>query len=168
MERIRFVSRVAIFSALAIAMGYVLSFIPNLELTTSIIFLSGVLLGSVGGMMVGAISFLIFGFFNPLGPSPLPLLLSQIIGGMFIGLLGAFYGKKCLRRVYIIVILGILSTLFYDMITTSVGWFLFPTKKTFIVYLIAGLPFVLWHIGTQSAIYGMILFPIIQRIKQRR
>ena len=167
MERIKLISRIAIFTALAISLGYILSFIPNLELTTSTIFLSGAFLGSSAGLLVGAISFLIFGFANPLGPSPLPLLLTQILGGMFAGFMGGVYTRKKWDKVYILVLFGILVTIVYDILTTSVGFLFFPTKKTFLAYLVVGLPFILWHIWTQGLIYGIILFPIVKQLKNR-
>jgi len=165
MDNIKLISRIAIFTALAIALGYILSFVPNFELITSTIFLSGALLGIEAGMIVGMLSFLIFGFANPLGPSPLPLLLAQISGGIFAGFMGGIYRKKKWDRVYILVLIGLLVTFVYDMITTATGFIFFPTKKTFIAYFIFGLPFVLWHIWTQGIIYALILFPIIKRLK---
>lgn len=167
MERVKLISRIAIFTALAIAFGYILSPVPNFELITSTIFLSGALLGSSAGMIVGAISFLIFGFANPLGPSPLPLLLAQVLGGMFTGYMGGIYKREKWNKVYILVLLGILVTFVYDMFTTSVGFLFFPTKETFLAYLVFGLPFVLWHIWTQGIIYGLILFPIVKQLRKR-
>jgi len=167
MKSIKLISRIAIFTALAIALGYILSFVPNLELVTSTIFLSGVLLGGSAGMLVGALSFLVFGFANPMGPSPLPLLVSQMLGGIFAGFMGGIYKRKNWNRVYILILLGIFITFIYDILTTSVGWIFFPTKNTFLAYLIVGLPFVLWHIWTQSLIYGFILFPIVKHLKKR-
>ncbi|MEA1912445.1 MAG: ECF transporter S component [candidate division WOR-3 bacterium] len=168
MNNLKLISRITIFTALAISLGYVFSFVPNLELITSTIFLAGVFLGCRPGMLVGLLSFLIFGFLNPLGPSPLPLLITQIIGGMFAGFLGGIYRKKEWDKAYILVLLGIFITFTYDILTTSAGFFFFPTKKTFLAYLVVGLPFVLWHILTQSIIYGFILTPIIRRLKKRR
>jgi uncharacterized membrane protein len=167
MDNIKLISRIAIFTALAIALGYTLSFVPNFELITSTIFLSGVLLGMEAGMIVGMLSFLIFGFANPLGPSPLPLLLAQISGGIFAGFMGGFYRKKKWDRVYILVLSGLLVTFVYDMITTATGFIYFPTKKTFVAYFLFGLPFVLWHLWTQGIIYALILFPIIKHLKKR-
>ncbi|MCK4321609.1 ECF transporter S component [candidate division WOR-3 bacterium] len=167
MERVKLISRIAIFTALAIAFGYILSSVPNFELITSTIFLSGALLGSSAGMIVGAISFLIFGFANPLGPSPLPLLLAQVLGGMFTGYMGGIYKREKWGKVYILVLLGVFVTLVYDMLTTSVGFLFFPTKETFLAYLVFGLPFVLWHIWTQGIIYGLILFPIVKQLKKQ-
>lgn len=168
MRNIKIVSRITIFSALAIALGYVLSFVPNLELITSTIFFSGVLNGTLPGVLTGAISCFVFGFANPMGTSPLPLLLAQVAGGMFTGYMGGLYSKRKPDRIYIIVIFGIITTFVYDALTTLSGFFFFPTEKTFLAYLTAGSIFILWHILTQAFIYGAVIFPIVKKIQTAR
>ena len=55
----------SIFIALSIVLGYMLIFIPNIELITLMIFLSGFILGKKEGLIVGAFSSFIFCFLNP-------------------------------------------------------------------------------------------------------
>jgi hypothetical protein len=100
--------------------------------------------------------------------SPLPLLLSQVLVGTLIGLSGGLCNKKRWNKAQIILPLGILITLTSDILTTSAGFLFFPTKESFLVYFILGLPFVLWHIFTQGIIYGLVLTPTIQKIQKRR
>ena len=59
--------RAAIFCAMAIAMGYSLMMIPNIELITVIIFLSGVTLNLWWGALVGLVAMGIYSGLNPLG-----------------------------------------------------------------------------------------------------
>jgi len=80
---------ISTFSALAIVLGYLLVYIPNIELFTLMIFLSGFILGKRDGMIVGLLSSFIFCYFNPFGASPLPLLAFQLIHYSITGLLGA-------------------------------------------------------------------------------
>lgn len=77
------------FTALAIVLGYILVEIPNIELFTLTIFLSGFILGKRDGMIIGFLSSLIYCLFNPLGASPLPLLTFQLIHYSLTGLIGA-------------------------------------------------------------------------------
>jgi hypothetical protein len=118
--------------------------------------------------MVGILTYFIFGLLNPMGMSPLPLLLTQVIVGTLLGLSGGFCYKKGWHKAHIILPLGILITLFSDILTTSAGFVFFPTKKSFFAYFLLGLPFVIWHVFTQGIIYGFVLPPTIQKIKKRR
>ncbi len=117
---------------------------------------------------MGILTYFIFGLLNPLGMSPLPLLLAQVLVGTLIGLSGGFCHKKRWNKAHIILPLGVFITLLSDILTTSAGFLFFPTKESFLAYFILGLPFVIWHVFTQGIIYGFILTPTIQKIQKRR
>ncbi len=80
-----------VFSALALAGAYLLVPVPNVEILTALIFLSGVLFGCRTGMLVGGISAAIFGIFNPYGMSPLPLLVAQVVSRVVVGYVGGLF-----------------------------------------------------------------------------
>ena len=93
--------RAAMFAALAVGLGYSLMLVPNIELITVIIFLSGLTLGIRWGILVGAVSEFIFSAMNPLGSSLMfpPLIAAQIISMIIVGLSGGllrpvFFKKK--------------------------------------------------------------------------
>jgi len=86
--QIKQIAYIAAFSALAIVLGYVFSVVPNVELFTPTIFLSGLLLGSFGGACVGSIAAFIFALYNPWGASPAPLLIAQVLTRALIGFCG--------------------------------------------------------------------------------
>ncbi|MBN1695643.1 hypothetical protein JW879_09665 [candidate division WOR-3 bacterium] len=153
---------------MALGLGYAFALIPNFELVSPTVFLSGALFGIRTGTMVGILTYFIFGLLNPFGMSPLPLLLTQVIVGALLGLSGGFCYKKRWNKAHVILPLGILITLFSDILTTSAGFILFPTKKSFLAYFILGLPFVIWHVFTQGIIYGFVLPPTIQKIQKRK
>jgi uncharacterized membrane protein len=167
--RIRWIARAGTFTALSVALGYLLVFIPNVELISASIFASGWLFGSSVGLTVGALSFAIFSFFNPLGASLPPLLLAQIVGGMLLGATGGFL-KSFLSGVPLIakgIVLGIgggLLTLVYDVITNIGGFIAFTTEKTFLAYLAAGIAFSLLHIFSNTLIFALLLFPVLNRV----
>jgi uncharacterized membrane protein len=168
MEKLKEISYITIFTALALGLGYTFAYIPNFELVSPTVFLSGALFGIHTGTFVGILTYFIFGLLNPLGMSPLPLLLTQVLVGTLIGLTGGLCHKKRWNKAHIILPLGILITLLSDILTTSAGFILFPTKKSFTAYFIMGLPFVIWHVFTQCIIYGFVLTPTIQKIQKRR
>ena len=153
---------------MALGLGYAFAYIPNFELVSPTVFLAGVLFGIRTGTLVGILTYFIFGILNPLGMSPLPLLLAQVLVGTLIGSSGGLCYKKKWNKAHIILPMGILITLLSDILTTSSGFIFFPTKKSFAAYFIVGLPFVIWHVFTQGIIYGFVLTPTIQKIKKRR
>lgn len=75
------------FAALSVVLGYMLVFIPNIELFTLMIFLSGFILGKKDGAVVGLMASFIFVFFNPYGVSPLPLFAYQLAHYSLVGIL---------------------------------------------------------------------------------
>jgi uncharacterized membrane protein len=143
-------------------------YIPNFELVSPTIFLAGVLFGFRNGIFVGILTYFIFGILNPMGMSPLPLLLAQVLVGTLIASAGGLCSKKRWNKAHIILPLGVLITFLSDILTTSAGFLFFPTKESFLAYFILGLPFVLWHVFTQGIIYGLVLTPTIQKIQKRK
>ncbi len=161
MERI---AQVSIFIALGVGLGYAFAPVPNVELVIPTIFLSGVLLGKREGGITGFLTFLIFGFFNPYGPSPPPLLFAQVLGGMMVGVCGGFIPPGRLS----FFLSGFLLTLLYDILTNLSGYILFPGGKTFLAYMVAGLSFSLIHIVSNTLIFGVVVYPLYSKLKHGR
>ena len=84
--------RAAIFAALAIGVGFSLLLIPNIELITVTIFISGLTLGSAWGMLIGGTAEIIFSSLNPFGSglSFPPLFFSQVLSMIIIGAIGGW------------------------------------------------------------------------------
>ena len=158
---------VVIMSALGVAGGYLFSFIPNVEVISAIIFITGFLTGLTGGMLTGTIIFVIYGFFNPYGPSPLPFLLIQCFAGGIIGVGGFVQRKYRLDTMYLFMVSGLVLTFLYDLITNLGGFILFPTGKTLLAYLIAGIPFSVIHMVSNVLIFGFVVHPLINKLKRR-
>lgn len=76
--------RAAIFSAVAIGLGFMFMLVPNVEFISITVFLSGLTLGFSWGAAVGASSMLIYSSFNPLGSGLIyfTLLIGQILARM--------------------------------------------------------------------------------------
>lgn len=157
--------RASIFSALAIGLGFSLLMIPNIEMITVIVFLAGLTLGARWGMIVGGTAEMIFSILNPFGSGLMfpPLLVSQVISMILIGLTGGllrsvFFKKVISSKMLIMLsICGFLLTFLFDSLTSlsypiSMG---FDFAQTFGIY-IAGIGFTLMH-----QISNAIIFPIV-------
>jgi hypothetical protein len=170
---------VSTFVALAIVLGYLLAYIPNIELFTLTIFLSGFILGKRDGMIVGFLSSLIFCFFNPLGASPLPLLAFQMIHYSFTGLLGALMSSLLqkgrsikteddLYLLTIMIIFGVIGALittsfqiFSSLVDVAIN---FGTINEFLPYFLTGSIFTVIHIVGNTLGFIFILPGLIQLI----
>ncbi|MFW9936915.1 MAG: hypothetical protein ACFFD5_04660 [Candidatus Thorarchaeota archaeon] len=155
------IALISIFSALAVVLGYMLAYIPNIEMFTLTIFLSGFILGKKEGIIVGLLSSSIFTFFNPLGASPAPLFIYQIIHYSLTGLAGNitrnflikknYFGAKEDLYVFPIFLIfgftGAVITFIYDVISTVISAFLVSiTFKYFIVTYMTGIIFTTIHL----------------------
>ncbi|MEC7746283.1 MAG: hypothetical protein VYB68_01265, partial [Candidatus Neomarinimicrobiota bacterium] len=103
--------RAAIFSAVAIGLGFMFMLVPNVEFISITVFLSGLTLGFSWGAAVGASSMLIYSSFNPLGSGLVyfTLLIGQILAMVVIGMSGAAANKivKNLAPVYQAILAGL-------------------------------------------------------------
>jgi len=175
------IALISTFTALAIVLGYLLAYIPNIELFTLTIFLSGFILGKKDGMIIGFLSSFIFCFFNPLGASPLPLLAFQLTHYSITGLIGALtsdlFHKKItfelnddLYKLSVMIIFGVIGAL----ITVSFQIFsslvdvlsYFGTVDEFVPYFLTGIIFTAIHIIGNTLGFIFILPGLIQLIKK--
>ncbi|MFX0041365.1 MAG: hypothetical protein ACFE8L_00505 [Candidatus Hodarchaeota archaeon] len=168
---------VSTFSALAIVLGYMLVYIPNIELFTLTIFFSGFILGKRDGIIVGFFSSLIFCFFNPIGASPLPLLTFQLFHYSLTGFLGAltsdYLKKKSFfkpdKDMYLVPVMalfgfmGALITINFQVFSSLVDVLsFFGTIDEFIPYFLTGIVFTVIHIIGNTLGFIFILPGIIQ------
>lgn len=118
--------RAAIFTALAVGLGFSLLLVPNVELITVLIFLAGLCLGPAWGMLVGGTAELVYSGLNPLGSglSFPPLLAAQLLAMILIGGLGGLLRPLFFQR-YLsaprraaLGLTGFLLTALYDFLTT--------------------------------------------------
>ena len=170
---------IATFSALSIVLGYILAYIPNIELFTLMIFLSGFIIGKKDGMVIGFLSAAIFTFLNPLGTSPLPLFAYQLLHYSFTGLSGGltrsylekkkFYNpREDLYIFKIIIIFGAIAavlTFTYDILSTLFGGFIVSfAVEYFIASYLSGLILTLIHLIGNILGFVFILPGLIQLI----
>ena len=173
------ISLIATFTALSIVLGYAMAYIPNIEVFTLMIFLSGFIMSKKEGAIIGLLSASIFTFFNPLGPSPPPLFIYQLIHYSLTGLFGGLTKNFMLNRKFfkpredlyvyqVMVIFGVIGGIFtflFDILSTLFGGF---TVSTTIDYFIAtylfGIVFTTVHLIGNILMFVFLLPGLIQII----
>lgn len=173
------IALVSTFTALAIVLGYLLAYLPNIELFTLTLFLSGFILGKRDGMIVGLLSALIFCFFNPIGASPIPFFAFQLVYYTLIGLIGALVGdilkkrslftpNEDLYKTSLMVLFGVIGavvTTSYQLLATLIDIYIyFGTIEEFVPYFLTGIPFTITHILGNTLGFIFILPGLIQLI----
>jgi hypothetical protein len=156
MTTTRKIALAGLLSSLAVALGFLLIAVPNVELMTLTVFVSGGLLGVRGGMLVGIVSMLIYSIANPMGAAIPLVTVSQVVGLGIAGAAGA--GAPVVRRIWkgriarnvIFAATGLLLTIAYDLLTNlalglSIG--------TVVAVLTAGLLFSVVHFVSNALIF---------------
>lgn len=159
-------AKIGIFVGLAIALSLPLIQVPNVELFTLVVFLSGYSLGWFEGGVVGALSISIYSFFNPYGFPPFPVLLTQILGMVIIGVSGGlafrteFFYLKRISPFLGMALFGLVLTLIYDFLTNlSVAYLVGKLWEV----MISAVPFSLIHIGSNVIIFA-VLTPVFFKL----
>jgi len=160
----------ALFTSLTVVLGYLLAAVPNVELMTLSVFLSGVFVGPRYGALTGILSITLYSFFNPYGISLPPLLAAQISGFIVIGALGGLLRKRLLGRrgmaVIISAVSGFLITLLYDILTTIATAYIVLGADGFtdgiIGFFWTGCVFILIHVVVNALIFSQAVVPIMK------
>ncbi len=156
--------------ALSVVLGYALAGIPNVELMTITVFLSGYLLGVRLGIVVGIASIVIHSLFNPLGAPMPPLLLSQAAGFSVIGAGGAVFApllQRMSRRSIAVLLAGLVGfvlTLFYDILTSVAAFFVATGRgasEGLVAFVLGGLFFMGMHIVWNTGLFLFALKPML-------
>ena len=168
--------RAAIFCALAIGMGFSLMLVPNIELITVIVFMSGLMLGWRWGALVGGTAIFIYSGLNPMGSglSFPPLFFMQILGMSITGFIGGlfknFFLKKETNMISLIGLglLGFICTFVYDFLTLisyplSAGL----GSPGIVAALVKGIGFTLLHEISNSIIFVVTVPNVIRYLKSR-
>ena len=173
------ISLIGTFTALAIVLGYTLAYIPNIEVFTLMIFLSGFIMSKKEGAIIGLLSASIFTFFNPLGPSPPPLFIYQLIHYSTTGVLGGLtkdflrnkeYFKPTedlylFRIMLLFGFLGAIITFIFDILSTLFGGFTVSiTIDYFIATYLLGIVFTTVHLIGNVLVFVFLLPGLIQVI----
>lgn len=99
MVRTRSIALMAVFVALAWALGLLFMHIPNVELITFAVFASGCLLGARRGAAVGATAMGLYSGLNPMGMPFPPVFAAQVFATALVGAVGGLTGPLLLRQI---------------------------------------------------------------------
>lgn len=155
---LRIITRVAVFASLVVIFSYFSMFLYNINLGFFVIFISGFLWGVWPGIGVGLVGYFLWSSFNPFGPVPIPLLLSQLVGVSLIALIGVIASRMFKpdnwnrKGMIILIISGFFSGLFYHLPVDIVDALLY---QPFWPRLIGGLIFSLITIVSCSIIFPL-------------
>jgi len=180
----------ALFAGTGAAGGYLLMAVPNVEVLTLIMFLSGYTLGARQGVTASIIAALLYFGFNPQGGMFPPLLIAQIVGLTAAPVAGALFNRishslECashpevsgkpailplsitIRQSLLLSAMAIAATFWYDLLTNLA----FPLATGMgingvITVLIAGIPFSVLHIVSNVLIFIFIIPPLLILVKR--
>ncbi len=163
----------SLLTALSVTVGYIFLLIPNVELITATVFISGFIMGPLFGAIIGIIAEFLFSMFNPYGVPMFPLLMAQIITFGFIGFVGGIYRltfnkkKSYITRFIFPALYGFVLTLIYDILT-SLSYVVFATDvniKKIITMFISGMVFYMTHAGVNTLIFATIVPILLIRLQ---
>jgi hypothetical protein len=137
---------------------------PDFEVQTLGVFGAGVLLGARDGALVGALTMLVYSLLNPYGPAHPLVTAAQLLGQIPAGLAGgAFAGLQlCARPVSVraasLAALAAVLTLWFDLLTNVATGLVLGQMR---VVLIQGIPFALWHTGSNVLLFALLGAPLV-------
>jgi len=156
--------------ALGLTGAYV-HLVPNLELVTLVAFASGVLLGVRDGAGVAALTMLLYSLLNPYGMAHPLVTASQVVGEALVGATGGISAGLAsagtAARAALLGLIGAALTLAYDLLTNVATGIVFGQMQA---VLLGGIPFALWHIATNTALFaslGPAVVAVLARYRSR-
>ncbi len=177
MHQTRRVLLTCLLIAVVVTLGYALAGVPNIELMTVAVFVSGFLLGPGLGAVVGAVSATMFSVFNPLGAALPPLLIAQALSQALVGVAGGCVGPvliNCGKRWISFAgagILGLLLTLVYDIATNVGAFVVFSGERTLgnlVKFVGAGIVFMVLHLVWNTLVFAVVLTPVLMVLDRYR
>jgi hypothetical protein len=159
--------------ALCVAAGYALAGVPNVELITLLVFVSGFLLGGVLGALVGALSMAGHSLFNVMGAAIPPILAAQVACYAIVGYAGAVVGPAVARMRPAVAVVaaaacGTALVLFYQVVINVVSFYTFSSASMLWVYIWGGIVFSSIHIVWNAALFGIVLRPVLAVLDRHR
>ena len=166
---LKLTTRVAVFASLVFIFSFFSVYFPNVNPAFFIVFSAGFLWGAWPGIGVGVVGFFLWSVFNPMGPPMYPILVAQIIGISFSGLIGS--GARRLTKspkfnttvIVTLVVSGVLCGLCFQIFVSVVdAWF----NQPFWPRLIGGLLFSLITIISNAIIFPLF-YPVLSFLYER-
>jgi len=131
--------------------------IPNFEVMTLVVFSAGLLLGSADGALVGGLAALVYTLLNPYGPAHPVVMAAQTAGMAVAGVAGGVIARldpgrwNLGVRALVLAVVGGAVTAVFDLLTNVATGLVYGRMKA---VLIGGIPFALWHVLTNVALFA--------------
>jgi hypothetical protein len=160
---------IGLLVALCVALGYLLATIPNVELVTTSIFISGYLTGAVSGIVIGGLAMGLYSILNPYGMAPPPLFLAQILSYAIIGGVGGILGRWIHRigwkQAFLFGACGFCFTVMYALLTT-LAYVLTVGNQEVLFWgsLLRGIGFYVTHMITNTLFFLTVVPFILNRL----
>ncbi len=161
LDRTRWVSITSIMTALALVGCYSLSFIPDVELGSLVLFATAYVFGSGMALWCTLIMSIVYGTINPWGGFFPLIWLTQVIGWTYVVVAGAIIGHRAdapATDMFSPIELGVVGagvTIVFDIVTT-VGYSL-QFSVLFVIALIGLLPFMILHVLSNAMLFASVL-----------
>ena len=161
MRSSRWVSMTAIMTALALVGNYALVAIPNLELGSTVLFVTAYIFGPIMAIWSTLIMSILFGVINPWGGFIPQIWLSQVIGWFYIVAIGSIMGrsgpdgKRLEPRDWELLITGGIVTLIFEQVTNLAYSATF--RVPFYLAVTAAFPFTAVHIVSNAVIFSQVV-----------
>jgi uncharacterized membrane protein len=164
----RKVATISMFTALAVATDYAMLPLANIKLMDSIVFVSALAFGLEVGVSVSALTWLVYGEINPLGPDGGLLLLVLVGSETIYAFLGCLVRRSLDQdqvgfptRSLLWGSLGLIGAFVYDLITNVAPGLLAgmpPGQAVFL--LVPGAPFMVAH-EVSDFVFFAIVAPLL-------
>ena len=136
---------------------------PDFEVQTLGIFGAGVLLGARDGALVGGLTMLVYSLLNPYGPAHPFVTVAQLLGQIPAGVAGGVFatlglhGRPVAVRAIALAGLSLLLTVWFDLVTNVATGLVLGQMR---VVLLQGIPFALWHTGSNVLLFVLLGTPL--------
>ncbi len=154
----RRVSITAIMTGLALTGNYIFVGIPNVELGSAILFITGYVFGFRISASSALLTAIIFGSINPWGGLIPQIWITQLIGWVYIAFAGSLIGlsgqsaSSRLTKDWQLGIVGAFLTFYFDLLTNlGYAW---ATGISYWITLLAGLSFMIIHVVSNAIIFA--------------
>jgi hypothetical protein len=157
----RWVSITAIMTALALVGNYALVAVPNLELGSTVLFVTAYIFGAPMAIWATLIMSLLFGIINPWGAFIPQIWVSQVIGWFYIVTIGSIMGRQDIGgkrfepRKWELALTGAVVTFIFEQVT-NLGYSV-TFGVPFFLAVSAAIPFTIIHIISNAVIFSQVI-----------
>jgi hypothetical protein len=171
MRNSRWVSITAIMTALALVGNYALVAVPNLELGSTVLFVTAYIFGAQMAVWSTLIMSLLFGIINPWGAFIPQIWISQVVGWFYIVTIGSIMGRRGTNgkrfepKKWELAITGAIVTFIFEQVT-NLGYSA-TFGVPFFLAVTAAIPFTLIHIISNAVIFSQVV-PMLDKALTRQ